>query len=406
MSLPFFIAKKHIFSRHKISYVSFVSTISIVGLAIGVAALILTISILNGFERELKTKLIDFDAHIRLRVLNSETLDSTDVIEEKLSKIEEIRHIVPYIHNYVMIRHGNEVDGVIVEGISEKDIKKTLNVDRFIKSGSLNFKSEDNKDGVVIGQKLADYLNVDLYDKVYLFVMKGTQGFGNRPRIKTFIVKGIYDSGVSDYDDIYIYTSLAAAQDLFNFGSKFSGYQIVVNNPEDADQICSIINETLGYPFYAISWKDLHSNLFEWLDVQRFPIMILFGLIAVVAIFNIISSLTMIVIEKTKDIGILKSMGVNKKQITKIFVLEGFFIGLIGTLLGYLLALTLGWIQSHYGIISIPADVYFMSELPILSSWEDFLFIGVGALVLSLIATIYPSVKANKLSPVEATRYE
>lgn len=406
MSLPLFIAKRHIFSRHRVSYISFVSFISIVGLAVGVAALILTISILNGFEKELKTKLIDFDAHIRLRVVNSETLDSTDAIEEKLSKIEEIKHIVPYVHNYVMIRHGSEIDGVILEGIPEEDIKKTINIDRFVEKGALKFKSEDNKDGIVIGQKLADYLNVDLHDKVYLFVMKGTQGLGSRQKVKSFIITGIYDSGISDYDDIFIYTSLEAAQDLFNFGSKFSGYQMVVDNPEDADKICSVINSTLGYPFYAISWKDLHSNLFGWLDVQRLPIMIVFGLIAVVAIFNIISSLTMIVIEKTKDIGILKSMGLNRKRITEIFVLEGFFIGLIGTLLGYLLALVLGWIQLRYGIISIPADVYFMSELPILFSWRDFLFIGAGALIFSFMATIYPSIKANRLSPVEATRYE
>jgi len=406
MYLPFFVAKRHLFSRHKIGYISFISIISIIGLAVGVAALILTISILNGFEKEVKTKLIGFDAHIRLRLFYQESIDSTQFVESELSKIKEIRHIAPYIHNHVMIRHGNETDGVIIEGISESDIRKTLNVGRFITKGALKFSTDDGADGIVIGQKLADFLDVGLGESVYLFVLHGANIIGNRPRIGRFIITGIYDSGIADYDDIFVYTSLSAAQHLFNMGNSFSGYQMIVEEPSNANEIANRINDTLGFPYHAMTWNDLHSNLFEWLKVQRIPILIVFGLIAVVAIFNVVSSLMMIVIEKTKDIGVLKSVGVNNRQITLIFLFEGVLVGIAGTILGYIIAWFISCLQMRFGIISIPKDVYFMSKLPILLCWKDFLFIGIGSLLSSVIATVYPSLKAVKLSPGEALRYE
>lgn len=406
MSFPFFVAKRHLFSHHKIGYISFISIISIVGLAVGITALILTISILNGFEREVKTKLMGFDAHIRLRLFYQESIDSTQFVQSELSKIKEIKCIVPYIHNHVMIRHGNETDGVIIEGISENDIRKTLNVDGFITKGALKFSTDDGIDGIVIGQKLADFLDAGLGEDIYLFVLHGANIIVNRPRIERFTITGIYDSGIADYDDIFVYTSLSAAQCLFNMGDSFSGYQMIVEEPNKVDEVAKRINETLGFPYHAITWNDLHSNLFKWLKVQRIPILIVFGLIAVVAIFNVVSSLMMIVIEKTKDIGVLKGMGVNRKQITSIFLFEGLFIGIAGTILGYIVALVLSWLQMRSGIISIPKDVYFMNKLPILLCWKDFLYIGLGALLFSIIATVYPSLKAVKLSPSEALRYE
>jgi lipoprotein-releasing system permease protein len=406
MTLPFFIARRHLFSRHKIGYISFISIISIVGLAVGIAALILTISILNGFEQEVRLKLIGFDAHIRLRLFGQDVADPADSIRVLLGQQKEIRYIAPYIHRQAIIRHGSETDGVVVEGIRLDDIRMTLNLERFLVKGQLQFDTEQGLNGIVLGQKLADYLGVDVGDKVYLFEMRGGSSLGGRSRISTFDVTGLYDSGISDYDDIFVYMSLKAAQEMFAMGDSFSGFQMMVVHPEKAPEIAAEINDQLGYPYRAMSWTELHQNLFEWLRVQRFPILIVFGLIAVVAIFNIVSSLMMIVIEKTRDIGILKSMGVNRKQVTFIFTFEGLLVGIAGTLLGYLLALALAWLQIRFGIISIPEDVYFMSQLPILLDLQNFLIVGCTAIFFALIATIYPALKANQLSPVEATRYE
>ncbi len=406
MRFSFFIAKRHLFSQHKIGYISFISIISIIGLSLGVAALILTISILNGFEQEVKSKLIDFDAHIRLRLFYQESMDTTSKVDSTLNSIGEIKYIAPYIHRSVMIRHGNETEGVVLEGISEKDIHNTLRIDRFLSKGKIDFSEENKYSGIVIGKKLAEKLNVDIDDKVYLFILHGSQGIGSRPKIGKFRLTGIYDSGIADYDDIFVYTGLKSAQRIYELDNTFSGYQILLSNPLNADKIATQINKELGFPYHAMSWNDLHSNLFRWLEVQRLPIIIVFGLIALVAIFNIISSLMMIVLEKTKDIGILKSMGVNNSQITGIFMIEGGLIGIAGTLLGFLVAIFLSWIQMKFSVISIPEDVYFMSKLPVLLNWKDFLYIGIGTLIFSLIATFYPAIKSKKLLPGEATRYE
>lgn len=376
------------------------------GLSVGVAALILTISVLNGFEKELKDKLIDFDSHIRLNLMYSTSMDSTRSVENKLSNIDEIEHIVPYIQRSVIIRNKNLTDGVFIEGIDENQLGNTINVERFLVEGEVSFSTSDGKDGLLMGQKLARKLELNLGDKVYLFVIHGGNNINSRPKISTFIVTGIYDSGVSDYDDIFVYSSLEATRKLFQIKDQFSGYQIMLYDPEKADEVAALIDEKLGFPYRARSMNDMHANLFEWLRVQRLPVILIFGLISLVAVFNIVSSLMMIVIEKTKDIGILKSYGVNNFQIMKIFVIESMLIGFSGILCGFGLALLITFLQKEFGIISIPEDVYFMHELPILLNIKNFIYVGFGALFFSMIATIYPAFKATQLEPVEAIKYE
>ncbi|MDD5766779.1 MAG: ABC transporter permease [Candidatus Marinimicrobia bacterium] len=406
MSLPYFIAKRHLFSHHKIGYVSFISIISIVGLAVGVAALLLTISILNGFEKEIKTKLISFDAHIRVRLFYEDSIDPVSTIKNEIEKFKSVRSVAPYVHSNVIIRRGNETDGVIIEGIAESELSKTIDIDRFIKEGALQFQTSDGSDGIVVGRKLSQTLEANIGEKVYLFVLHPENNQTSRPKIGVFTVTGIYESGIADYDDIFVYTSLSAAQRLFDLGDRFTGYQILLDDPNQAEVVATQINEQLGYPYHALSWINLHQNLFDWLKVQRIPILLIFGLIALVAVVNVISSLMMIVIEKTHDIGILMAVGVNKKQVTRIFLIEGVLIGLAGTILGFLLALGIAWLQIRFSLVSIPKDVYFMSELPILLDWKNFLVIGIFSMICSTLATIYPTIKAVSLSPSETTRYE
>ncbi|MCF7740642.1 MAG: ABC transporter permease [Candidatus Marinimicrobia bacterium] len=405
MKISSFIAKRHLFSRHKVGYISFISIISTVGLAIGVAALILTISVLNGFEKELKGKLINFDSHVRLRLLYKDSMDSTHTVYQKLDSIKAIQTIVPYIHRNVIIRKGKNTDGVIVEGIRNKDIKKTLNISRFLVKGQVELKTKEGSNGILMGRKLANYLEADIGDQVYLFNIKQKSSFSSSPKIGKFTLNGIYHSGIAEYDDIFVYTNLEACQDLFDMNN-FSGFQMNVTDPDNASQIAAKINEELGFPYHAFSWDDLHKNLFKWLKVQRFPIILVFGLIALVALFNLVSALTMIVIEKTKDIGVLKSLGLNRTQIISIFVQESVLIGLGGVLLGFGLALFLAWLQNSYGIISIPEDVYFMKNVPILLRIKDFIIIGGAALICSLLTTIYPAYKASSVFPGEVMHYE
>ena len=286
-----------------------------------------------------------------------------------------------------MIRKGQETEGIIVEGIDEVHIRQTLAVDRFIKKGELRFNLPDGRYGIVIGAKLARQLGVDIGDKVYLFVFQPEESYITTAHYD-FTVTGLYDSGIADYDDVFIYTSMQAAQKLYDLGEKFSGYQIRLKDQSKVEAVTEYINKTLGYPYNALSWKDLHSNLFEWLRIQRIPIMLIFSLIAVVAVFNIVSSIMMIVIEKTRDIGILKSVGMNNRQVKRIFLYEGLFIGVVGTLAGFGLSILLGYLQNRFNLISIPADVYFMSSLPVLLELRNFLIIGLIAIASALLATL------------------
>ena len=406
MNISSRIANRHLFGKHSIGYISFISIISTIGLAIGVTALILTISVLNGFGKELKSKLINFDSHIRLRLLYKDSMDSTKAVQSTLDSMDQVKTTVPYIHRNVIIRKGNNTDGIIVEGMRRADIRKTLDIDRFIIRGELKFHTESGKDGIVIGKKLADYLGAEIGSEVYLFVINADKAtVRTSPRIGRFTVTGIYHSGISEYDNVFVYTNLQAAQDLFQM-SNYTGLQMLVNEPTKSEQIARKINSKLGFPYHAFSWNELHSNLLNWLKLQRFPILLVFGLIIVVALFNLISALTMIVIEKKRDIGILKAMGMNKIQIIKIFLQESIMIGIAGVVLGFILSLFLAWLQNKYGLISIPEDVYFMNTLPVLLRVRDFVIIGGAALLASILTTIYPAYKASSVFPHEVINYE
>lgn len=405
MAVPLTIARRHLLSRHKFGYISFIGIVATSGLAIGIAALILTIAILNGFENEIKTKLLGFDAHIRVRLIYPNAMDSTAIVQQTLARIPEIKSYVPYVHGGAMIRHAQDTEGIIVEGLRDEDLKTTLQVEHFLQRGTLQLSLPDNRNGILLGSKLAQQLGVDLGDELFLFTFQRS-GFLRQPRFKRFKVTGIYSSGIAEYDDIFVYVNLPAAQQLFDLGTGFTGYQIILHDPAAIDPVTARINADLGYPYHAMSWNDLHANLFEWLKVQRIPIVLIFGLIAIVALFNIVSSLMMIVIEKTRDIGILKSLGLPNWDIARIFLYEGLIIGFAGALFGSLLALGLGWLQNRYQLIALPADVYFMNSLPVMLRLADFIVISLFGVLSAAIATVYPARKAAQLSPSEAIQYE
>ncbi|RKY49155.1 MAG: hypothetical protein DRP91_04835 [Candidatus Neomarinimicrobiota bacterium] len=405
MKFPLFIATRYIFPKQRFGYTSFLAFISIAGLSIGVCALLLTMGVLDGFEGELKNKLISFDSHIRLRTMYQLSLETPGYVDSVLSNVSEIKYVIPYVHISAMIRHGQEVEGVIVEGVRETDLKERLNIRRFIKDGRIKLDS-DGIGGILVGKKLADILNAGIGDTVFLFYRGSGAGILSRMRVKKFKICGIYESGMSDYDDIFVYISLKRAQSLFNLGERFSGYQLILTEPLMADRVADKLNRKLGFPYIALSWIDLHENLVRWLKIQRFPILIVFGLILVVALFNLSSSLTMMVLEKKGEIGLLKSVGLSRKHLVIVFAIEGFIIGIVGFAIGSILALAISYLQNRFGLISIPEEVYYMSKLPMELNVENFIIGAVLTLSLSVLFTVYPALKSAKLSPTECLRYE
>ena len=406
MGFPWYIAKRYFKARHRFGFISTISRISIVGLAIGIAALLITVSILSGFRQTLEENIIGFDGHIRLRYFHHRAMSDLPQVMDTLRQYSEIRQVAPYISHEAMIRAGNATDGVVVEAMPDSALTAMLQVGKFVTEGTINFEEADITPGLVMSERLARKIHVSPGDKITLFSIDGVPGPRNHPRAKQFRLRALYHTGMSDYDDVFVYTGLSAGQDLFKLPDQAHGMLIMLHDAGYVEPFSVSLQESLGYPFYPVTWHDRHASLFAWLQSQQFPIIIVFGLIALVAVFNIVSTLMMIVIEKTRDIGILKAIGSTRSSILRIFIWNGLIIGVLGCILGSGLSIVLGLLQIHFELIHIPADIYFMSSVPIAFHWEHFVVVNGLALLFSTLATVYPAIQATRKEPVEAIVHE
>ena len=274
-----------------------------------------------------------------------------------------------------------------------------------IKKGEYNLNPIDTIfSRLIVGDKLAEKLNIQVGSKVIIFGLQGIPSPLNTPKIKQFIVSGIYETGLRDYDDILIYTDLKTAQKMFNFGDYVSGIEMNVKNIETVESQVSKLKQVLGYPFYPRSLFKLYKGLFTWVELQKAPTPIILGLIIIVATFNIIGTLLMLVLEKTQSIGILKSLGASRKDIMHIFIFDGIIIGLIGIFLGNLLGLGISLLELRFKFFSLP-EFYYMKNVPIMIVPEYIIFISVITIVLVFLATLIPSYLASKFDPVKSIRF-
>lgn len=408
MSPGAFIALRHLSSRHSLSFISLISYLSVLGLALGTAVLILTLGILNGFEKTIEEKIISFDGHIRLSgFLGHPVPEVNPFLDSTLIRFPEIEDRAPYIRHAALARHHARTEGVLVEGISVDRARSVFGTPKFLTAGQFDFdvKSGDHG-GVVMGNRLAENLGVDVGSMVTLINLDRLGKPGRAPKVGQFRVTGLYEIGLKEYDESVVYIDLASAQWVFEYGDRITGEILKLRQARVVDDVSRRLDEDLGYPYYPSTWKERHANLFAWLSVQKYPITMVFALIALVAILNIASSLTMIVMEKTRDIGVLRAMGYSRGGISRLFLLEGTVIGTVGALAGLGLAYGVGWVQSTYGLLKIPEDIYFMKELPVLFEPVYFAVLGIISFVLSVAATVYPARKASGILPARAIRYE
>ena len=402
MKLSLHLALRHLNSSDKSNFSSFAGKLSIIGLSFGIASLILTMSVYQGFENTISNKIASFDGHYRFQDILGRSIDENSDLNSVLDNILSERKdpiIRSFVQGPALIRKGINAEGVIIEGISGNGLVEPLN--NLLISGTGTF--SDNS--IIIGKSLSEKYGLVIGDPLVIFDLSSISDISGMYRLKQFTIGGIFHSGLSEYDNNMIYTSIQNAQYLLDIEDKISG-KVVYFTQNNFSSISELIDEKLRYPYYSNSWKEKHHTLFKWLEVQKLPIIIIFGMISLVAIVNIISALTMIVLDKIKTIGALQAVGFRKKQINLIFLLKGAIIGIIGSFIGLFIALVLGWMQMKYHILSISEDIYFMDHLPISFNINNILLILILGIISSLIASYWPARIAANIKPADAMRYE
>ena len=405
MPVSLFIALRYLRSRQHRGFISFITLIAIVGVTLGVAALIITLSVLGGFERTIKENVISFTAHLQLIGFQNQLLPAPGrAMEIVLSEYPEVRSIAPYLSREGMIRSSASTDGVLIKCVDPKNDISAAKT--HLVEGTYGLEQLDRgAEGIILGRRLAEKLEVGVGDRVLLLSLGGSTVTLSQARVMQFEIRGLYETGMAEYDETYAYVNLKNAQRLFAVGPMVSGFDILVHELDSVATLASRLPERLGYPFYARTTYEMNRNLFTWIELQKKPIPIIIGLIIIVATVNIIGTLLMMVMEKAKEIGILRALGTERKKLTGIFLVQGMFIGLVGVVLGNIIAFVLCWVELNYHLISLPSGIYFMTHVPIDLKATNFLLVSTLALVMCLLSSIVPSRLASSRDPIRMIRY-
>ncbi|MDD5085199.1 MAG: lipoprotein-releasing ABC transporter permease subunit [Candidatus Omnitrophica bacterium] len=423
MRYEYFIALRHLARRRRTGFISLISLISIAGVAVGVMALIVVLAVMSGFDTELKSKIVGVHPHVIIEQSTGMT-DPAKVIKdiEALGN-RHIRAIAPFVTGQALVRSEAAVVGVVVKGVdpTREDLS---GFKRYLRKGAMDFESKPREDddkepvgGLVLGNELARFLQVGIGDRVFLISPSLESSGGLIPRkvaMIPFEVRGIYGLGMNEFDTTMVVVGLPEAQSLFRLEGKTSGVSLRLDDVDNADAVKKVVANRLGFSFWVRTWFDLNRNFFSALKVEKTIMTILLFLIILVAAFNIVSMLIMVVMEKVKDIGILRALGATRRSIRKIFLFEGFVVGglgiIIGSVLGLVIAANLNpiadFIKRTTGVEVFPSDIYYFDKIPAEINLGDVIVIVFFALFLSILAGLYPAHKASRLEPVEALRYE
>ena len=398
MKSTLFIATRYIKKRK--GFLSAISLITIGAIGVGVAVVLIVLSVINGFHHELKEKILGMNPHIIVTKFYYTSFLQSDKIESAIKSVKDVNNITPFIMNRVYIQSEKEGTGVLLKGVDPDLEKNMIKLPEYIVQGNYSLK----KDEVLLGVYLARELDVSVGDIVSIATVNPSQILMT-PKVKVLRVSGIFDAGMFDYNASIAFVSLKTAQDIFQTRG-ITGYEVRVNNVYKANKIATKIWDKLKYPYRALDWITMNKNLFTALAMEKAVALIILVLLIIVASFNIVGMLTMMVIKKTKEIGILRAIGMTAKKIMELFILTGFLLGVIGTVLGVIVGFVVSKLLDKLEIIHLPGETFFITTVPVITQWSDFLFVILASLFISFLATIYPAYKASKMSPVQAIRYE
>jgi len=406
MRFELFMARRYLRGRGR-RIISGITAIAMGGVFVGVAAILIVLSVENGFHQELKDRILGATPHIVVAKYSYAPIPypgEGDSLRREVVRVPGVVSVAPFVYAKTLVRTENAVEGVVIRGVDPEHESEITGISGTLVQGEFAFDSN----GVVIGVELARTLGLVVGDRLNLASPFGgtSTPLGFMPRTRYFRVNGIFDCGMYEYNSSFVYLSLTDIQQFLSMEGMVTGFEVRVRDVYASSRIARRITRQLGYPFRATDWIMQNRNLFTALKLEKVVTFIVLVLIVLVAAFNIIGMLTMMVMRKTREIGILKAMGAKSATITRIFVLAGGFIGFIGTTAGAAFGLVACWLLNKYRFVSLPGDVYFIKNLPVQVLAQDFALVCLAAIVITFAATIYPALKAAKLVPLEAIRYE
>lgn len=376
-------------------------------MAFGAAALLISLSVIQGFERTLSNSLIAFTGDIQVASVTQKPLGSYETSLGILRALHDVRGASPYVAREAIVRSGSGLEGIRLKGVVPS--LEVSSVTNMMVDGKFSFPlhaSDTSIVPVILGDRLARKLRLKRGDTLVLFVPEGVPSPTNPPTVRQAVLTGTYRTGIAEYDDMYAYTSMDAAQILFGLKpDQVTGFDVMLRGGVNVDSAAQRIDTRLGYPYYSRTVQDMFRHIFSWLDLQRRYIPIVLTLIIIVAVFNVLSTLLMVVLEKTESIGVLSTLGATPWGIVRIFVGQGLLIGCVGTAIGCAMALGFTFLQSNFKLIKLNADIYFVNAVPVSFNVLHYVAVVAIAILLSILSTLIPALVAARLHPVSALRF-
>ncbi|MFA5859038.1 MAG: lipoprotein-releasing ABC transporter permease subunit [Elusimicrobiota bacterium] len=407
MNWELFISKRYLAGKRRQVFTLFTTIIAIAGVIVGVAALVVTFAIMTGFQEEIRDRILGTQAHITVMTFSREGIVESTFTVTQILAVKDVAACAPFIVSQGLIRYRGNNQGVMINGIRPKDGLKVTDLTKRLVAGT--WSSLDSKnENVILGSELAKNLGIYPDDEIILMSFNDTQNMAMMtiPKMRKYKVTGLFESGMYEFDNTFVFMNLQTAQEFLGLGKQISGYQVKVNNFYGADLTAKKIQSEVKGFYIARSWMKMNKNLFSALKIEKLAMTIVLVLIILVAAFNVLSTLMMTTMEKTKDIAVLTALGAEPRNVMRIFVFQGAMIGVVGTIAGILTGVGVSMLLKYTNFISLPADVYYITRIPVRIVWQDLLLIGMVSIIISILSTLYPAGKAAKIDPAKALRTE